>query len=437
MTTTNLTSFHETSTELSSAALARAEELKAKGRYHEAAEALSAFWPETDAVPTGRIFSEADCLLWLRAGSLTSALGATFQQRGSQEQAKNILTATSEYAAGAGLQDLWLESQKELGTCYWREGSFSEARAILEPAIDASNITTTTGLLLRINLTMVERSENRYEEALNKLLPLKDHVEVSENHSLRGMFHNAMALTYKGLGNLDSAIVEMKECSIHFTLSEQRSLVSAAEINLGNWHIAASRFDVALDHLNRAISLADSTDDFIHLAHARDSAAQAYLGLRNFDLAEKEASASVALWDLGDQYSHLVDALVNHGRALNGLGSRVAACRTYLRAITVAEERVSSQRAAKIGLEVAERLAGPLSLDTGISYEKLVDRYKESLITTALECGGITEAAHRLGMQHQHLSWLVNNSYPHLRKSPRRFRSIIPKDKAKSLKKKK
>jgi tetratricopeptide (TPR) repeat protein len=437
MITTNSTTLIETSDLLVTDVIATATELESQGRYREAVKTLSPFWAGPGHPPNEPITDEEGCQLWLRAGALTSALGATSQQRGWQEQAKDMLTVTSEYSGKAGYQEVWLEAQKELGNCYWREGAFGEARAILEAAIDASNVATTTGLLLRINLTMVERSEQRYEEALNMLLPLQAPVAASDNHALRGRFHNALALSHKGLGDLGSAIVEMKECCVQLTLAEHKPLLTGAEINLGNWNIAASRFDIALEHLNRAISLADSMDDFVHLAHARDSAALAYLGLKSYELAEQEARSSVALWDLGDQYSHLVEALVTHARALTGLGSRSEACRTYVRAMSVAEERLSSQRAANIGIEVVEKLAGPLSLDTGMSYEQLVDQYKLSLIESALALGGITEAAHRLGMQHQHLSWLVNNCYPHLRKSPRRFRSIITQSSVKSSRKKK
>jgi tetratricopeptide (TPR) repeat protein len=418
-------------------ALVKAAVLESKGQYLQAVDVLGSYWPGPGHVPHEQISTEQGCLLWLRAGTLTSVLGATSQHRGWQEQAKDTLTVAAEYSSKAGYHEIWLDTQKELGNCYWREGAFGEARAILTSAIDASSVSTTTGLLLRINLTMIDRSEHRYSEALNMLLPLTPHVQSSDNHGLRGRFHNALALSYKGMGELDSAIVEMKECCVHLELAEHKPLLTGAEINLGNWHIAASRFDAALDHLHKAIALAESMDDFVHLAHARDSAAIAYLGLKNFEAAEKEAASSVALWDLGDQYSLLVDALVNHARALAGLDSRIESCRTYLRAMSIAEERVSTQRAAKISVEVLEKLAGPLSLDTGKTYEQLVDQYKESLIDSALNAGGITEAAARLGMKHQHLSWLLKTNYPQLRRKPARLRSVFTRVSTRPRKRKK
>lgn len=399
--------------------------LEEQGRYSEAVNALSGFWQGPGHQPSTRLSDREQAQLWVRAGSLTAILGSQQQQRGWQEEAKNLLTFAARKALDCGAQDVWLESQKELGNCYWWEGAFSEARAILASAIEQSDEATEVGLLLRINLTIVDRSERNYGQALVSLQAIAPRVELTTSNTVRSRFHNALALSYRAVGEIDSAIIEMTACCYYLEQAKNERMLIGAEINLGHLCISGERFDEALVRFSKASSLAVRLNDSIHLAHAKDSIAVAHLGRREFQAAELEAREAVAIFERGDQYALLVDALITYARALIGQGLRAEACGVYVRAQQLATEKVGAKKGAEVGLELIRNVAGALSLEAGMTYEQLVEGYKQALIDSALDAGGVKAAAFRLGMQHQHLSWLLNNTYPHLRRERPRRQSII------------
>lgn len=399
--------------------------LEEQGKYAEAVSALSAFWRGPGHQPSVRLPDREHAQLWVRAGSLTAVLGSQQQRRGWQEEAKNLLTVAARKAVECGAHDVWLEAQKELGNCYWWEGAFSEARVILTAAVEQSDEMSDIGLLLRINGTMVDRSEQRYAEALVSLKAIAPSVAVTRSNTIKSRFHNALALSYRAIGEIDSAIIEMTACCYYLEQAKNERLLIGAEINLGHLCISGQRFDEALERFSKASKLAVRLDDSIHLAHAKDSMAMAYLARREFQLAEQEATEAVAIFERGDQYALLVDALITLARAFTGQGCRAEACGVYVRAQQIASEKVSSKKAADVGLELIRTVAGALSLEVGMTYEQLVEEYKQALIDSALNVGGVTEAALRLGMKHQHLSWLLNNTYPHLRRERPRRQSII------------
>src|SRR6266581_5864197 len=106
-----------------------AKQLEKAGEYQEACEALSEFWPKRDASLNLNGLDEATRAEVLqRVGALSGWLGSADQTEGSQETAKNLITQSIDLFQRLGLSARVAEARGDLALCYWREGSFDEAR---------------------------------------------------------------------------------------------------------------------------------------------------------------------------------------------------------------------------------------------------------------------------------------------------------------------
>src|SRR6267143_6628566 len=108
------------------------KQLEKTGEYEAACEALGEFWPERDSAPKLNDLDESTTAeVLLRVGALSGWLGSTDQTEGSQETAKNLITQSIDLFQHLGLSERVTEARADLALCYWREGSYDEARAAL------------------------------------------------------------------------------------------------------------------------------------------------------------------------------------------------------------------------------------------------------------------------------------------------------------------
>src|SRR5438105_14398653 len=113
-----------------------AMQLEKAGEYEAACEALSEFWPKGDGPPNLNDLDEATKAEVLqRVGALSGWLGSTDQTEGSQETAKDLITQSIDLFQHLGLSERVAEARGDLALCYWREGSYDEARANLTEAL--------------------------------------------------------------------------------------------------------------------------------------------------------------------------------------------------------------------------------------------------------------------------------------------------------------
>src|SRR5215211_506998 len=71
----------------------------------------------------------------LRVGALTGWLGSAKQIGGSQEEAKNLITESITRFEALRNEVKVAEVQTEVAFCYWRQGSYNEARVWLLEAL--------------------------------------------------------------------------------------------------------------------------------------------------------------------------------------------------------------------------------------------------------------------------------------------------------------
>src|SRR5437660_12920695 len=182
--TSQLTALREETRGLTAAERARrccdlAKQLEKAGEYETACEALDEFWPKRDDVPNLNDLDEVTrAEVLLRVGALAGWLGSTDQTEGSQEMAKDLITRSIDLFQHLGLPERVAEARGDLALCYWREGSYDEARATLAEALDSlAEKDSELRAFLLIRAGIVEERTRQLHEAIrfyNEAAPLLD-----------------------------------------------------------------------------------------------------------------------------------------------------------------------------------------------------------------------------------------------------------------------
>jgi len=161
-----------------------AKQFEKVGKYDLAYEALSEFWPDRNESPQVEgldLLHKANVLL--RIGAVAGWLGSTDQIVGGQETAKNILTISIEIFEQQKLAYKVAEARGDLALCYYREGSFDEARVQLRTALHIlpeANDDLEAILLIRAGI--IEERTRRLNDALKfyeRAAPLVERSEGS------------------------------------------------------------------------------------------------------------------------------------------------------------------------------------------------------------------------------------------------------------------
>jgi len=168
-----------------------AKKLEKTGEYDAACEALSEFWPDRHQPPNLDGLDEATkAEVLLRVGALSGWQGDADQAEGSHENAKDLITRAIEAFEELGRPEKAAEGHGDLALCYWREGSYDEARVHIRTALHLlpeRNDELRAILLIRAGI--VEVWAHRLNEALRFYDEANPLVERSEDHSLKGSFH--------------------------------------------------------------------------------------------------------------------------------------------------------------------------------------------------------------------------------------------------------
>jgi len=341
-----------------------AKQFEKAGEYDAACEALAEFWPERNESPKLEGLDEATkAEVLLRIGALAGCLGSANQTDGSQETAKNVLTLSVEIFEKLGQSEGVAEARGELGLCYWREGSYDEARIHLANALgclDELDIELKAVLLIRAGI--VEVWAQRLNEALrlyNQAAPL---LEQSEDHALKGAFHNEFALLFRRLSGgdknfVDRALIEYAAASFHFERAGHRRYQGVVDLNLGFLFFTLGRFADAHQHLGHAGSLFIEIDDQVHLAQVNDTRARTFLAEGRLQEAERVVKSAVRTLERGGEQALLAEALTTQGIVLARLGNYSRSRVLLDRAIEVAETAGDLEGAGRAKLSIIEELS--------------------------------------------------------------------------------
>jgi CheY-like chemotaxis protein len=457
-----------------------AKQFEKASEYEAACEALGDFWPDRDKAPRlDGLDQRTRAEVLLRVGNLAGWLGSTDQTAGSQEKAKDLITRSIEDFDELGLDEKIAEARGDLALCYRREGSFDEARVQIRTALHLlPEETNELRAVLLIRAGIIEERTQQLQEALSFYYEAAPLLDRSEDHALKGAFHNEFALLFTRLGTeenrrdyLDKALIEAAAASFHFEQAGNTRYLARVENNLGFLFFTLGQYGDAHKHLDRARYLFLETEDLGTAAQVDETRARTLLAEGRVAHAERVARSAVKSLERGGEQAVLAEALNTHGIALARLGHHTRSRALLERAVEVAETTGDVEGAGRAKLSIIEELGDkmnakelvstfrsalelsknsqdPLTLRRviasieivlmsfdpasdmetealeasweGFSFKRQILKYEKTLIERALrDAGGsVTKAAHLLGFkQHQSLISLISGRHSQLLKS--------------------
>ncbi len=365
-----------------------AKQLEKAGKYDAACEVLSEFWPDRNKFLSLNDRDEATkAILFLRIGALSGWLGSTDQAAGSQGTAKDLITKSIEIFERLGQTREATEAHSDLALCYWREGSYDEARIHLASALsELKDEDSDLKAIVLIRAGIVEAWSHRLNEAMrfyNEAAPL---VETSKDHALKGSFHFEYGVLLRRLAApenreeyLDRALIEYAASGFHYEQAGNERALARVENNLGYLLFTIGKYDKAHKHLDRARHLFLGLNDTGAVAQVDDTRARALLAENRLAEAERVVRYAVRVLQKGDQHALLAEALTTQGVAFARLGDYPSAKRSLQRAIEVAETTGDLEGAGRAKLSIIEELSGQTPAPQLVSiYQSAAELLKQS-----------------------------------------------------------
>ena len=344
------------------------------GSFETAREAMGELWAGVGTRPVLDELGEATAAeVLMRVGALTGWLGSAKQIEGSQEAAKNLITES--IAKFEVLEDVGkvAEAQTEVAFCYWRQGSFDEARVWLQEALsrlppDTHNEVRAVALL---RLAIVEMWAKRFHEALRIHVDFAPLFESIGSDALKGKRHHEFAFLLRNLGAtekrpdyIDRALIEYTAASYHFEQAGAAPRYQGCiENNLGYLYSTIGKFREAHEHLDRAQALFTGMKDISRTAGVDETRAKVLLAEGRINEAERLARSAVRILERGGEQSLLAEALTTHGIALARGGNMKDALPTLKRAVEAADTAGDIESAGLAALTIVEELGDHLPAD--------------------------------------------------------------------------
>jgi two-component system chemotaxis response regulator CheY len=365
-----------------------AKKLEKVGKYDLAHEALGEFWPDRNQSPElGGLEDVQRAEVLLRIGAIAGWLGSTDQTAGGQETAKNILTGSIDIFEGLRRAERVAEARGDLALCYYREGSFDEARVQLRTALHIlpeGNDDLEAILLIRAGI--IEERTRRLNDALQCYKRAAPLVERSQDHALKGSYHFEYGLVLKRLSApenrgdyVDRALIEYAASSFHYEQAGNELALARVELNLGCLFFKVGRFGQAHEHLDLARHLFLKLKDAATAAQVDDTRALTLLAQGHAAEAERIARQAVRVLERGGQQALLAEGLKTQGVALARLGNHVRARALLERAIEVAETVGDLEGAGRAKLSIIEEFGDRISAKELITiYRSAIELLKGS-----------------------------------------------------------
>jgi tetratricopeptide (TPR) repeat protein len=456
------------------------------GQYDAAREALGGLWRGTGQRPNVEGLEDGTAAeVLLQAGVLSGWLGASKQGAGAQESAKDLISESVALFEKLGESNRAAAARADLALCYWRAGAYSEARVMLEEA--AARVKGDAQLKAKtvLRLAVVETSDGHYNDTLRLLTDSAALFDEAASHTLRGSFHNELALVLRRLGAaerrqdyFDRAIIEYTAAVYHLERARHESYGACIENNLAFLLYKLGRYADAHAHLDRAQSVFTRLKDAGSLAQVDETRARVLTAEKKYRDADRILASVIKTFEQGDESALLADALTVQGIVWARLGSYKSSINILRRAAEVAEtvgalsnaglavlalieehgatRRLQSDEVFKAYLRadrllrdtqdaedigrlracarvVMRRLAAVSFGDKNFTLPGAVHEYEAKLVEKALEDAGgsVTRAAQLLGISHQTLTTMLESRHKRLqgKRTPvkKRLRSLIKK----------
>lgn len=365
-----------------------AREFEKTSEYDKALEVLGEFWSEaSDSLDLSDLDEATKGEVLLRVGVLAGWRGSADQRYGTQEKAKDFITRSIETFHALNQPNRVGEALTARAICYWREGSFDEARITLAEALkefdDSADDLRAAALVWS---GLIEADAGHVHEALrlyDRALPI---IERSDDHALQGAFHNQFGLVLRRLAApdnredyIDRALIEYAAASFHFEQAGNTRYLARVENNLGFLFHTIGRYDDAHTHLDRARQLFIELRDSGTVAQVDETRTRTFLAQGRYADAERLIRSAVRVLERGDEQAVLAEALTTYGIVKAKLGKFVRARQLLDRAIEIAETCGDPEGSGRAKLSIIEELTAQTSaLELAEMYESAADLLKRS-----------------------------------------------------------
>lgn len=322
----------------------RALELKDRGEFDAAREVMRPFWRQLGQRPdTEGLNPLTTAELLLCAGILTSWIGGQNQIKEADAWARDLLSESMRLFEAETDAKKVAQVRTEIAYCYWRAGSFDEARIWFVEALKKLVIEGNARAYALLGLSVVEWSLARYDESLKILTDNASLFHRITSHSLKGFYHNQLAMVLRNVApahNRDAyykrAVREYEAAELEFKLARNTLFRADVKNNLGFLLFKLSRFRQAHHYLQEARRLALLLRNKVVVAQIDDTRAQVLLAEKKYVEAEAVARAAVASLRKSGHHGLLIDTLITHGIALARLGKSDKAEFNFREAVEVA-----------------------------------------------------------------------------------------------------
>jgi tetratricopeptide (TPR) repeat protein len=418
----------------------------------------------------------------LQCGVLTGWLGSARTVSGVQEQAKDLISEALRIFQFEGRYEKVSEAQYELGMCYWRLGSFDEARVVMREALrPLKDIDVELKAKILIRRTVVEIWENRYYEALTILREAEPVFEFV-NDALKGRWHGQMGLVLIRLAGVegnndyaDRAIIEFTAAIFHYEQAGHKRYCATNLNNLAMTLHKLGRYSEAHESLDRAQLIFTRLKDSGNLAQVDETRARVLVAEGKYREANRVVTGVVQTLDKSGELALLADALTVQGVVCARLGSFDTSLNILRQAFRISQESGALTSAGLAALTLIEehgarrlsetelydlyrradellrttqdaediarlracarvvvrRVSGARLHDKNFTLQGAIYDLESKFIEQALDEaeGSVTHAAKLLGMRYQSLSNLLNTKHKRLLKKrtpvKKRRRSIV------------
>lgn len=359
----------------------RALELRDKGDYTGAQEAMRPLWngvgdqPDVEGLRPNVAAEVLFC-----AGILTSLIGSRDEIKEANEWARDLLTESITYYESFQDAVRIAAVHAELGYCYWRAGALDEARIWFTEAIDHLPGEGYPRANALFGLSVVEWSALRFKESLRILTENAPLFKKINNHTLKGVYHMQVGMALRKLVTpesrgieFDRILWEYTEADKHFKAGHNKIFRAHVLNNIGNVFCDQSNFSEAHKYLDYARRLTVSIKNKVKTGQVDESRAQLFIAERKYAEAECAARHAVKTFEKSGHQLFLAEALTTHGIALARLGNTGRARLTLQRAIEVAYQAGSLNCAGIAALTLIEEISD-LSADMlAAAYEQAVE----------------------------------------------------------------
>lgn len=341
-------------------------DLKDKGDYSSAREAMSCLWRCVGDYPqVAGLHASVAAEVLICVGILTSWIGSKEGVEKAQETAKNLISEGIAFYESSGDTKRVAAARAEIAYCYFREGALNEARIMLSEAIQRLTTEGNTRARALLKLTTVEWAASQYNVALKILNDNAYLFNKITNHTIKANYHNELAIVLRHLAKCDPlkresllqrAIREFERADYHLRLAKNKVFRASVKNNVGLILLNLSRFKEATRYLEEARRFAVGIRNKIQTAEVDESRAQVFIAQKKFKQAEAVARGAVRTLERSGHQCLLTDALITHGIALAKLKRHDSAQFMFQKAIEVASQVGASNKAGIAALTLIEEV---------------------------------------------------------------------------------